>query len=48
MCFALLACVGKLDEAGEARRVVGCSSVVVRSFGEHTDALNTLLAYLAK
>ncbi|KAJ3295645.1 40S ribosomal protein S12 [Blyttiomyces sp. JEL0837] len=33
----------KIDSAGEARKVVGCSCVVVKDFGEDSEARNILL-----
>jgi len=36
----------KLDAQGNARKVVSCSCVVVKNFGEQTDALAWLLDYL--
>ena len=36
----------KIDEAGEARKVVGCSCVVIKNYGEETDALTYLLEHL--
>eukprot|EP01094_Clydonella_sp_ATCC50884_P012687 TRINITY_DN22990_c1_g1_i1.p2 TRINITY_DN22990_c1_g1~~TRINITY_DN22990_c1_g1_i1.p2 ORF type:complete len:157 (-),score=58.67 TRINITY_DN22990_c1_g1_i1:90-524(-) len=36
----------KLDQAGEARKVVGCSCVVIKNYGEETDALQYLLEHL--
>eukprot|EP00850_Spirogloea_muscicola_P012609 SM000082S22851 [mRNA] locus=s82:304910:305397:+ [translate_table: standard] len=36
----------KIDSEGKARKVVGCSCVVVRDYGEETEALNVLQEYL--
>jgi len=37
-----------VDAEGVPRKVVGCSCVVVRSFGEESEALNVLKASFAK
>ncbi|CAI5520751.1 unnamed protein product [Closterium sp. Naga37s-1] len=36
----------KLDSEGKARKVVGCACVVVKDYGEETEALNVLNEYL--
>nr|AAX62432.1 ribosomal protein S12 [Lysiphlebus testaceipes] len=36
----------KIDNAGKARKVVGCSCVVIRDFGEETPAKDVLMEYL--
>eukprot|EP00850_Spirogloea_muscicola_P004011 SM000017S02751 [mRNA] locus=s17:59112:59617:- [translate_table: standard] len=36
----------KIDSEGKARKVVGCSCVVVRDYGEETEALNVLQEHL--
>eukprot|EP00854_Cymbomonas_tetramitiformis_P016731 gene16731-19873_t len=36
----------KVDSEGEARKVVGCSCVVVTDYGEETEGLNVLTEYL--
>jgi small subunit ribosomal protein S12e len=38
----------KLDKDGNARKVVGCSCVVVKDFGEEGEALQVLLKSLSK
>jgi len=37
--------LAKLDKEGAARKVVGCSCVVVKSWGEDSQALNVLQEY---
>ncbi|KAI4500912.1 hypothetical protein M0802_004123 [Mischocyttarus mexicanus] len=36
----------KIDSAGKARKVVGCSCVVIKDFGEDTPAKDVLMEYL--
>ena len=36
----------KIDSDGKPRKVVGCSCVVVKDYGEETEALNVLNEYL--
>ena len=36
----------KIDPSGEARKVVGCSSVVVTDFGEETPGLAMVQEYI--
>ncbi|XP_026466252.1 40S ribosomal protein S12-like [Ctenocephalides felis] len=36
----------KIDKDGKARKIVGCSCVVIRDFGEETPALDVLKDYL--
>ena len=36
----------KIDNTGRARKVVGCSCVVITDYGEETQALETLREYL--
>jgi len=36
----------KIDEEGEARKVVGCSCAVVTDYGEETEGLAVLQEYL--
>jgi small subunit ribosomal protein S12e len=38
----------KIDREGNARKVVGCSSVVVRDYGVDSQAMNVLLEYFSK
>lgn len=35
----------KIDREGNARKVVGCSCVVVKDYGEESEGLNVLLEY---
>jgi len=35
----------KIDREGNARKVVGCSCVVVKDWGEESEAMNVLLEY---
>lgn len=37
----------KIDRDGQPRKVVGCSCVVVKEFGQESEALNILLDYFA-
>ncbi|CEQ42994.1 SPOSA6832_04881, partial [Sporobolomyces salmonicolor] len=37
----------KLDKEGVARKVVGCSCVVVKDYGQESEALSVLLEYFA-
>mmetsp|Transcript_8635 Transcript_8635/g.11932 ORF Transcript_8635/g.11932 Transcript_8635/m.11932 type:complete len:134 (-) Transcript_8635:64-465(-) len=36
----------KIDKEGNPRKVVGCSCVVVKDYGEESESLNVLLEYL--
>jgi len=36
------------DKEGKARKVVGCSCVVVKDYGAHSESLTTLLDYFKK
>ncbi|KAG5516907.1 hypothetical protein RHGRI_037590 [Rhododendron griersonianum] len=36
----------KLDKDGKARKVIGCSCVVVKDFGEETEALHVVQEYV--
>ncbi|KAK4776873.1 hypothetical protein SAY86_005561 [Trapa natans] len=36
----------KIDSEGKARKVVGCSSVVIKDFGEETEARHVILEYV--
>jgi small subunit ribosomal protein S12e len=38
----------KYDKEGKARKVVGCSSAVVKDWGRDEDARNVMLDYLKK
>jgi len=38
----------KLDKEAKPRKVVGCSCVVVKHYGEESEALNVLLQYFKK
>jgi small subunit ribosomal protein S12e len=38
----------KIDREGNPRKVVGCSCVVVKDYGEDSEARNVLLEYLKK
>jgi len=38
----------KLDKEAKPRKVVGCSSVVVKDYGEESEALSFVLEYLKK
>eukprot|EP01114_Cavostelium_apophysatum_P003062 TRINITY_DN12799_c0_g1_i1.p1 TRINITY_DN12799_c0_g1~~TRINITY_DN12799_c0_g1_i1.p1 ORF type:complete len:157 (-),score=45.13 TRINITY_DN12799_c0_g1_i1:44-457(-) len=38
----------KLDKEAKPRKVVGCSCVVVRDYGEESESLNVLLEYFKK
>jgi len=38
----------KLDKEAKPRKVVGCSCVVVKDYGEESEALNVLLEYFKK
>ncbi|KAM0756093.1 40S ribosomal protein S12 [Meredithblackwellia eburnea MCA 4105] len=37
----------KIDREGQARKVVGCSCVVVKDYGQESEALSVLLDYFA-
>lgn len=36
----------KIDSEGKARKVVGCSCVVIKDYGEETEGLNVLQEYV--
>eukprot|EP00735_Rhodelphis_limneticus_P001821 TRINITY_DN1251_c0_g1::TRINITY_DN1251_c0_g1_i1::g.26900::m.26900 TRINITY_DN1251_c0_g1::TRINITY_DN1251_c0_g1_i1::g.26900 ORF type:complete len:144 (+),score=64.94,sp/Q9SMI3/RS12_CYAPA/72.73/6e-59,Ribosomal_L7Ae/PF01248.21/2.7e-28,SpoU_sub_bind/PF08032.7/5.8e+03,SpoU_sub_bind/PF08032.7/0.19 TRINITY_DN1251_c0_g1_i1:71-502(+) len=38
----------KIDSEGKARKVVGCSCVVVKDFGEQSEGLSVLMEHLKK
>lgn len=38
----------KIDKNGDAQKVVGCSCVVVREFGEESEAMHVLLEHLKR
>jgi len=38
----------KLDKEAKPRKVVGCSCVVVKDYGEESDSLNVILEYFKK
>jgi len=38
----------KLDKEAKPRKVVGCSCVVVKDYGEESEALNVILEYFKK
>ena len=40
--------LAKVDKEGNARKVVGCSCVVVKNFGEESEALSILQASINK
>jgi hypothetical protein len=44
LVFSLQLC--KIDTDGNARKVVGCSCVVVTDYGEETEGLNVLTEHL--
>jgi len=37
----------KIDKNGEPRKVVGCSCVVVKDYGEESEALNVIIDYFS-
>lgn len=43
--FVFFGCVGVLDREGNARKVVNCSCVVVRDWGEESQERSILLNY---
>ena len=45
MTLVTLAGLCKIDREGNPRKVVGCSCVVVRDYGEDSEGLNVLLEY---
>uniref|UniRef100_A0A0A8XUS5 Pco068483 n=1 Tax=Arundo donax TaxID=35708 RepID=A0A0A8XUS5_ARUDO len=45
-CALYLMQLCKIDSEGKARKVVGCSCVVVKDYGEESEGLNIVKEYI--